>query len=166
MWGDGEDSLNFFKELTIQKRIDDPWYADVMEECRYGRLSEESYNFLVGLPTEHTGSWRADGTVQCGREECAALPEKWKRMADQEVNWPAMQEMECSLCKAERDRRNRVMAGEDPRVRKEPYLSAPFIHKNNEPKYHAMLLRAHEQAKMQRKHVLWFAAVDTPENPA
>ena len=29
-----------------------------------------------------------------------------------------------------------------------------------------MLLRAHEQAKMQRKHVLWFAAVDTPENPA
>ena len=29
-----------------------------------------------------------------------------------------------------------------------------------------MLLRAHEQAKMQRKHVLWFAAVDTPQNPA
>ena len=127
MWGDGEDSLNFFKELTIQKRIDDPWYADVMEECRYGRLSEESYNFFVGLPTEHTGSWRGDGTVQCGREECAALPEKWKRMADQEVNWPAMQVMECSLCKAERDRRNRVMAGDDPRVRREPYLSGPFI---------------------------------------
>ena len=29
-----------------------------------------------------------------------------------------------------------------------------------------MLLRAHEQAKTLRKHVLWFAAVDTPENPA
>ena len=29
-----------------------------------------------------------------------------------------------------------------------------------------MLLKAHKQANMQRKHVLWFAAVDTPHNPA
>ena len=29
-----------------------------------------------------------------------------------------------------------------------------------------MLLRAHEQAKIQRKHVLWFAAEDLPDNPA
>ena len=93
-------------------------------------------------------------------------PGKWKRMADEGLHWPAMQALECSLCKAERDRRNRVMAGDDPRVRSEPYLSAPFIHKNNEPKYHAMLLRAYEQAKTLRKHVLWFAAVDTPENPS
>ena len=77
-----------------------------------------------------------------------------------------MQDLECPFCKTERERRNRVMAGEDPRVRQEPYLSAPFIHKSNEPKYHAMLLRAHEQAKMQRKHVLWFAAEDRPDNPA
>ena len=28
---DGEYSLNCFVELTIQKRIDDPWYASVME---------------------------------------------------------------------------------------------------------------------------------------
>ena len=105
-----------------------------MEECRYGQFSEESYNFLVGLPTEHAGSWRADGTVQCGTEWCAALPEKWKSMADHDLNWPAMQEMECTICKEERERRNRVMAGEDPRVRREPYLSAPFIHKNHEPK--------------------------------
>ena len=83
MWADGEDSLNFFMELTVQKRIDDPWYAGVMEECRYGQLSEESYNFLTGLPTEHTGSWRADGTVACGNAECAALPEKWRRMAEE-----------------------------------------------------------------------------------
>ena len=25
LWKDGEDSLNFFMEPTIQKRIDDPW---------------------------------------------------------------------------------------------------------------------------------------------
>ena len=54
----------------------------------------------------------------------------------------------------------------DPRIREEPFLSAPYIHKNNEPKYHAMLLRAAEQAKRERKHVLWYAAVDCPLNPA
>ena len=100
MWADGEDSLNFFMELTVQKRIDDPWYAGVMEECRYGQLSDESYNFLVGLPTEHAGSWRAaDGAVACGNAECAALQEKWKRMADEEPHWPAMQDLECDFLK-------------------------------------------------------------------
>ena len=158
--------MNFFMELIVKKRIDDPWFASVMEECRYGQLSEASYNFLVRLPTEHTGSWRADGTVECGKPECAALPQKWKLMAEQELDWVAMQELECPVCQEQRERRNRVLANDDPRVRSEPYLSAPFIHKNNEPKYHAMLQRAHEQAKKQRKHVLWFAAVDTPANPA
>ena len=45
-----------------------------------------------------------------------------------------MQDQECDFCKKERGRRNRVMAAEDPRVRREPYLSDPFIHKNNETK--------------------------------
>ena len=120
-----------------------------MEECRYGQLSKESYNFLTRLPTQHPGSWQADGSLACGNAECAALPARWTHMSEEEPNWPAMQELECAVCKTERERRNRVMAEEDPRVRQEPYLSAPFIHKNNEPKYHAMLLRAHEQAQRQ-----------------
>ena len=77
-----------------------------------------------------------------------------------------MQRMECSTCKTERDRRSRLLEEVDPRVREEPFLSAPFIHKNNEPKYHAMLLRAAEKAKTDRKYALWFAAKDTPDNPA
>ena len=77
-----------------------------------------------------------------------------------------MQEMECEKCKKERERRNRLISSEDIRVREEPFLSAPYMHKNNEPKYHAMLLRAAEHAKKQKLHVLWYAAQDTPENPA
>jgi hypothetical protein len=50
-WGDGEDSLNYFVKLTVQKRAQDPWHAALLEECRYGALSDESYIFLVGLPT-------------------------------------------------------------------------------------------------------------------
>ena len=55
LWTDGEDSLNHFAVLTIQKRIDDLWYASVMEECRYGALSQDSA--LVYLP-----SMRCHGT--------------------------------------------------------------------------------------------------------
>ena len=158
-WKDGEDSLNYFVELTVQKRIDDPWYAGVMDECRYGNLSQEAYHFLVGLLTEHAGSWIADGTVQCRSQKCADLPALWKRMASAGESWAAMQGQECSICSAERDRRNRVLEVEDPRVRREPYLSAPFIHKNNEPKYHANLLRANEQAKTERKYTLLFLSL-------
>ena len=32
LWKDGPDSVNLFVELTIQKRIDDPWYNDIMLE--------------------------------------------------------------------------------------------------------------------------------------
>jgi len=51
-------------------------------------------------------------------------------------------------------------------VRQEPYLSAPFINNNNEPKYHAMFVRAAEQANNNNKYILWFTAVDTPVNPS
>ena len=67
-WGEDADALNYFLELTIQRRIEDSWYAAVMDECRYGRLSEESYNFLTGLPTMHAGSWNVDGALACGAE--------------------------------------------------------------------------------------------------
>ena len=85
-------------------------------------------------------------------------------MAESELDWPSMQYMECAICQNERERRNRVMAEDDPRVRRGPYMSAPYIHKHNEPKCLAMLLRAHEQANTLRRHILWFAAEDTPES--
>ena len=152
-WSTDADSLNYFTELTIQKRIGDPWYASVMGECRYGQLSYESYHFLFGLPTEHTGSWSSDGTFASKSDVCASLPAIWKQMAAAGTQWNAMQEMECDICRRERDRRNRLLEAEDQRVRHEPFLSAPFIHKNNEPKYHAMLLRAAEEAKTKRRYI-------------
>ena len=59
---------------------------------------------------------------------------------------------------AERSRRNRLLDEVDPRVREEPFLSAPFNHENREPTYQAMLLQAAEQSKTDRKHTVWFAA--------
>ena len=70
-WDDKEDSLNYFKELTIQKRIHDTWYNLFLQECRTGNLSEEMYNYLMGFPTEHAGSWMPDGTSICMDPDCS-----------------------------------------------------------------------------------------------
>ena len=112
-WSTGPDALNFFQELTIQSRIKDPWYSRFLQECRVGSLTEEMYNFLMGLPSEHCGSWRMceDGeeVVECGNEACAALHRKWYEMAVRGATWEEMQKLECQVCKDERARRNRLI---------------------------------------------------------
>ena len=167
MWGDDIDtSINYFQELKVQKRqVEDTWYASVLEECREGSLSDESYNFLHGFPTLHCGSWLSSGVTLCGRESCANLVDVWTCLALQDSNWADMQKMECDVCCKERNRRNRLLAPMDARPKQPPYVTAPYIHKNNEPKYHAMLLRASEHAKRERQFILWYFAEDTPNNP-
>jgi len=48
-WTADRDALNYFQELTEQKRIEDAWYASVMDECRCG-------TFFCSSPTgvKHT----------------------------------------------------------------------------------------------------------------
>ena len=78
-WGNDADSLNYFQELTIQKRVaNDPWYAAVLDECRNGSLTPENYNYMHGLPTLHTGSWTRGNGVACKIARCEALPNEWK----------------------------------------------------------------------------------------
>ena len=221
--GNDADSMNFFIELTQQMRIDEDWYNILLSQCRRGDLSEEMYNFLMGLPTEHCGSWMPpedtvckqngpaadtasshtarvlpsgnhaahepngiaaaqppkepeanirtsllEGTSICGTESCLLLPSVWREMAQAERTWEEMRALECAACRTERERRNRLLASNDKRVLKEPFLSAPYVHKNNEPKYHAMLIRAVEDAKRSATgphHVLWVIAQDVPQNP-
>ena len=163
----------------MQKRCEDDWYHDVLVACRNGCLSEELYNFLHGFPTKHCGSWKSkrpegeqesmptEGYAQCGNATCVVLHESWASLARAGKSWNDMLEMECELCKQERQRRCRLVEPNDPRVKREPFLSAPFIHQNNEPKYHAALLRAEEHAKHNpagTQRVLWIVAQDTPNN--
>ena len=73
-WEDGPDAISYFKELTIQVRVEDAWYSAFLKECRNGQLSEEMYNFLMGFPTLHAGSWMSNGSnegqVTCGHADC------------------------------------------------------------------------------------------------
>ena len=79
-----------------------------------------------------------------------------------------MVSMECAECKSERERRNRLLVEKDPHLHNEPYLTAPHVHKNKDPKYHAMLLRTVEAAKhadAKPKHMMWITAEDSFPNP-
>ena len=85
--------------------------------------------------------------------------------------WEDMQNLErnlCEICHTERQRRNRFVESNDHRLRQEPFLSSPYVNRNNEPKYHAMLLRAVEMAKRvpdRPKYILWVCAQDELHNP-
>jgi hypothetical protein len=71
-------------------------------------------------------------------------------------------------CKGERQRRNRLMQQNDPRVRQEPFLDAPYVYQNKETRYHAALLRAMEVGKRHTsgaQHILWVIAQDYPHDP-
>ena len=45
-WSNRPDALNFFKELTMQKRIADAWFDCFLQECRAGHLTDEMYKFF------------------------------------------------------------------------------------------------------------------------
>jgi len=97
-----------------------------------------------------------------------ALRETWTNMACLWVSWQEMAELECADCAQERARRNRLVEPKDPRVKEPPFLEAPYVHQNNEPKYHALLVRAVEAAKRAEnkpRHVVWVVAKDVPRNP-
>ncbi|CAK0869630.1 unnamed protein product [Prorocentrum cordatum] len=159
--------LTHFWELVIQKRVTaDPWYNSVLQEAREGRMSEESYHFLMGMPTAHAGCWPFAAGCTCQEGRCKTLDAVWADMKLRGATWQAMRELECAECQSERERRNRLVLPEDQRVVQEPFVSAPYMHKNNDPKYHAMLLRAAEFAKAHELHTLWFTAQDKPDNPA
>ena len=158
-WEDNEAALNYFIELVETKRYDDRWYATVLDECRAGALSEENYAFLHGLPTANPGSWSpSSGQAECGNPFCATLAKEWENQPY--TCWEEQVRRECEVCCAERARRHRLLTPQDSEAQQDAFIEAPYIHQNNEPKYHAMLLRAREYAKRYKIHCLWFQAVD------
>ena len=79
-----------------------------------------------------------------------------------------MVSMECAECKSDRERRNRLLVENYPRLHNEPFLTAPHAHKNNDPTYYAMLLRTVEAAKhadVKPKHRMWITAEYYFQNP-
>ena len=169
-WTREKDSFNKFCELTVERRCKDPWLSYVLKGARHGDLDDESYCFLHGLPTRHTGSWDPHlARTTCGSERCASLPLLWEaelyngKLGD--ANWRRRRSQECDKCAAERKRRCRVLDSSDlsPILEDDVrFADAPYIHAFNEPKYHASQIRALHFARAKKSIVLWCFAVDRP----
>ena len=144
--------------------------SHVLQGARHGDLDDESYCFLHGLPTRHTGSWEPRlARPTCGNETCSNLPTMWEselyegKLGD--ANWRRRRSQECEKCAAERKRRCRVLDSSDlsPNLENDiRFADAPYIHAFNEPKYHASQIRALHFARARKTIVLWFFAEDRP----
>ena len=77
---DKSQSVQGVTNLTKQERCQDPWYGEVLDECRIMKLSQTSWRFIHGYPTKVPGSWRQSAhdtcSVACGSAQCQLLAEK------------------------------------------------------------------------------------------
>ena len=53
IWDKGDGyGLHGVTEMQTPQRCRDAWWLDLLEQCRFGRLSEENHKFLHGLPSQ------------------------------------------------------------------------------------------------------------------
>ena len=128
-WGGSDMGIQGVTELVECERTDDVWLRSLQEEFRQGKLSEENYRFLHGLPTKVPGSW-LNGDVACNNSKCrelvkAAMFLKHSKFKNHELYVVAK---ECRLCKEERRSKNLVAeTTADPRFRLPKFAEAPAI---------------------------------------
>ncbi|CAJ1374097.1 unnamed protein product [Effrenium voratum] len=152
IWDKGDGyGLHGVTEMQTPQRCRDAWWLDLLEQCRFGRLSEENHKFLHGLPTDVPGSF-VNGQVLCGKRECAALC------------GTACLEQECTACQLERKRRRLVASGPTDGRFAGKFKDAPLIVANNDVKYEANKIRAQDYARQTDQAVVsWTVEGDESE---
>jgi len=145
-WGRGEGSVQDVTILKQPQRCKDPWWNEVLAQCREMRLSKDNHNFLHGESTTVPGSW-CDGVPLCGKEECEKL---WQE-----------QQKECSTCREHRQKRHRVLTESAKKhLRQNPAAEVPVIVANNDVKADLNKRRARYWARLRRKGMCWVYARD------
>ena len=78
----GNTSCRVLDFQVNQRSGGDAWFVDVLSSCREGRMKDEDYRFLHGLPTLHCGSWLSrKEKSSCGQSNCAIFQETTKEMS-------------------------------------------------------------------------------------
>ena len=167
------------RELTKEQRCKDPWLSHVLNAARHGSMDHETYCFMHGLPTRHTGTWMPTNddpdNVLCGQAACKALTAQWDSYfapAQTDIRpssirhefWEERRSQECEMCTEHRRMRCRIMGCSDlsPNINENRFDDAPYIHQWNAPKYHAAHLRARHYAQRTQRILLWVVAEDKP----
>ena len=100
----------------------------------------------MGFPTQHSGCWLPENVsdeldddpflFRCYTDTCFQLSRIWanKVHTRENITWETLlsEHPECAACNIERKRRCRLVEPQDARVLCEPYLSAPYVHQNNQ----------------------------------
>ena len=106
------------------------------------------------------------GQPTCGNSQCAELTEKMQTRFLEGISTEELEKLnedECQICQKERKARWVVAEDtEDPRFKKEPFCTAPYIHQLNEPKHAANLERAINWAGVNKRSINWVTAHDYP----
>ena len=167
------------RELTKEQRCKDPWLSHVLNAARHGSMDHETYCFMHGLPTRHTGTWMPTNddpdNVLCGQAACKALTAQWDSYfapAQTDIRpssirhefWEERRSQECEMCTEHRRMRCRILGCSDlsPNINENRFDDAPYIHQWNAPKYHAAHLRARHYAQRTQRILLWVVAEDKP----
>ena len=165
--------------LTQNKRSgQDPWYSEVLDACRLGRLSNVQYNFLHGFPTSVCGSWTEEGKrSSCENSACRDFTTRFivaARDTSQpwQESWRVLQASECFLCQTERKRRARVLGCGDVGgmtdeeitqvLGSERFAESVFITECNQPVCLYSMLRGKDFARRHGAQLLWVQAEDSP----
>jgi len=165
LWARTRDSLRGVWELDESMRCQHPWFQRYLSEQRDGKLTRENYFYVHGAATQHVGSFiPGDTAPRCGNTACEELQRtRWPEMFANGATWPEMRALECEVCRAERDQRDRLVKREDdPRFSMEPFVNAPYIHPHNAPKYEALQTRAVQFARTHNLCINWVVAWDQP----
>jgi len=152
------DPTNRVIELTKQVRCHDAWWHEVVQECRRGALSDNNHAFLHNNATSVVGSYleaaRGPDPSICKSTACNEL-------CLSGTTWSSIQAHECTACKTERARRNRViMSTDDVRYNSSQFKQEIMIVANNDLKFDACKRRAAQFARDTHQRVLWAPADD------
>ena len=144
-WTKHEDSLTHLRELTQEQRCKDPRLSHILKAARHGTMDHETYCFMHGLPTRHTGSWMPTNDdiddVLCKQVSCRALTAQWDKCFKpasagaamdklHRMTWEGRRSQECDVFTRHRCMRCRNLGCSDPSpdINEPRFDDAPCIH--------------------------------------
>ena len=184
LWGSGKNTIRKCWDFTESQRCKDAWYNAFLTQCRYGELRGYFYYMLHGFPTglpvglgdeaHNLPQNPSQGTT------CHCCTDKsWQTAANNDLYWKVwvdrflneganaeeLLNMECATCRNTRHQRKRVLEQEmldSDTLHQSPFDAAPALYAKNAPRYHTIMLRASEYARVNNIALHWCWAQDIP----